>query len=282
MEINRIAVLGIGTMGSGIVQVCAQAGFGVSVRDLDSHMLERGRAAIAKSLDRLARAGKLTEAPEVVMGRIRFTTALEEAVSDADYVIEAVPEILSLKLEIFAALDKLCPETAILASNTSELSITAMAAATGRPERVVGMHWFNPPPVMRLIEIVRAVQTSAETIRVTEELAHRLGKETVVCKDSQGFITTRVLTALVLEAIRIYEEGVASAEDIDKAIELGLNHPMGPIKLADYIGLDVMAHISENMLAAYGERMRMPQSLVKLVEAERLGRKTGRGYYDYE
>lgn len=282
MEINRIAVLGIGTMGSGIVQVCAQAGFSVSVRDLDSHMLERGRAAIAKSLDRLARAGKLTESPEVVMGRIRFTTALEEAVSDADYVIEAVPEILSLKLEIFAVLDKLCPETAILASNTSELSITAMAAATGRPERVVGMHWFNPPPVMRLIEIVRAVQTSAETIRVTEELAYRLGKETVVCKDAQGFITTRVLTALVLEAIRIYEEGVASAEDIDKAIELGLNHPMGPIKLADYIGLDVMAHISENMLAAYGERMRMPQSLVKLVEAERLGRKTGRGYYDYE
>lgn len=282
MEIKHIAVLGMGTMGSGIAQVCAQAGYSVSVRDISDSALEQGSAAIAKSLARLARAGKLSAEPAAIRQRIHPTTSLAEAVAHADYVIEAIPEIMALKRETFAELATLCRSEAILASNTSELSITALAAVTNRPDRVIGMHWFNPPPVMRLIEIVRAVQTSDETLQITQELACRLGKETVVCKDAQGFITTRVLTALVLEAIRIYEEGLASKQDIDKAIELGLNHPMGPLKLADYIGLDVMAHISQELLAAYGERMRMPQSLVKLVEAGRLGYKSGQGYYDYE
>jgi 3-hydroxybutyryl-CoA dehydrogenase len=156
-----------------------------------------------------------------------------------------------------------------------------MAAVTSRPDRVIGMHWFNPPPVMKLVEIVQAVQTSPETIKATEEISHKMGKETVVCKDAQGFITSRALCALLTECYRIYEEGLASAEDIDKAIRLGLNHPMGPLELSDYVGMDVLAHASEGMSAAFGDRFRMPQSVIKMVEAGNYGRKSGRGFYDY-
>jgi 3-hydroxybutyryl-CoA dehydrogenase len=281
METKRIAVLGIGTMGSGIAQVCAQAGFEVVVRDVSDEALARGLAAIEKSLGRLARSGKLSEQERAAaLGRIRTTTAIEQA-ADADYVIEAVPEILALKLEIFTALDRLCRPGVILASNTSELSVTALAAATNRPERVIGMHWFNPPPLMRLIEIVRALQTSDETLRITQELSAALGKQTVVCKDAQGFITSRALAALVFECVRIYEEGLASKEDIDKAIRLGLNHPMGPFELADFVGIDVLAHIGANLREALGERMLAPQTLCKLYEAGRLGRKSGHGFYEY-
>jgi 3-hydroxybutyryl-CoA dehydrogenase len=281
MNINRIAVIGGGAMGNGIAQVAATAGYDVVLRDISDAALERALGTIKKSLDRVAKAGKLTEAEvSAIMGRILPTTELEAA-ANVDYVIEAIPERLDLKKDLFKQLDSLCPPHTILATNTSELSCTAIAAATTRPEKVIGMHWFNPPAVMKLIEIVRAVQTSDETLRVTEEISHKMGKETVVCKDAQGFITSRALCALLTECYRIWEEGLASAEDIDKAIRLGLNHPMGPLELSDYVGMDVLMHASEGMTEAFGDRFRMPQRVVKMVEAGHYGRKAGRGFYDY-
>ena len=281
MDIKRIAVVGSGAMGSGIAQVAATAGYDVVLRDVAEEQLARAMAGIKKSLERVVKAGKLSEhGLETTLGRIHATTDLAAA-ANVDYVIEAIPERLELKKELFAALDKLCPAHTILASNTSELSVTAIAAATERPDRVIGMHWFNPPPVMKLVEIVRAVQTSDETLRITEAVSHQMGKETVVCKDAQGFITSRALCALLTECYRIYEEGLASAEDIDKAIRLGLNHPMGPLELSDYVGMDVLLHASEGMVEAFGDRFRMPQGVTKMVEAGRYGRKSGHGFYDY-
>jgi 3-hydroxybutyryl-CoA dehydrogenase len=281
MLIQRIAVIGAGAMGSGIAQVAATAGYDVILRDTAQASLERALTTIQKSLGRLLKAGKLSETDAAaILARIRPVSDLGE-VSNADYVIEAIPEVMALKQELFRDLDALCKPGVILASNTSELSVTAIASVTKRPERVIGMHWFNPPPVMKLVEIVRGVKTSDETLRLTEEISHRMGKETVVCKDAQGFITSRALCALLVECYRIHEEGLASAEDIDKAIRLGLNHPMGPLELSDYVGIDVLMHASEGMIEAFGDRFRMPQSVVKQVEAGHIGRKSGRGFYDY-
>jgi len=269
-SIGRVTVLGAGTMGGGIATLLLQSGLHVAVYDVADAAREAAAARIAKR----------NEAADVA-ARLRLTGDLEEAVSDADFVIEAAPEQLELKRRLFAEVDRLAPAAAILASNTSELSLTAIAAATARPDRVIGMHWFNPPERMALVEIVRALQTSDATLEATRALARRCGKTTVTVADRQGFVTTRAVAALLLEGVRMLEEGVAGAEDIDTAVKLGLNHPMGPLELSDYIGLDTMLLIAESLTEALGERFRPPQTLRKLVEAGRLGRKSGRGFYDY-
>lgn len=255
-------------MGSGIATICLLSGYKVNLYDPSPEALEKAKMRIAK------RSGDLSV--------LKLCQDLAEVASNADMVIEAVPEKLSLKQQIFRELDGFAPSHTIFASNTSELSVTAMAAVTKRPSQCIGMHWFNPPERMKLIEIVQAVQTSQETITAIQEMSKRCGKESVLVKDRQGFVTTRAVAALLLESVRMLEEGVASPQDIDTAVKLGLNHPMGPLELSDYIGLDTMLFISESMTEALGERFLAPQTLRKLVEAGHLGRKTGQGFYHYD
>ena len=282
---ERIAVIGSGTMGHGIAQVAAMAGLRVGLHDVEQGRLDAALGRVRDSLGRLVRSGKLAggaDAAEQVVGRVDATTDLGQAVDGAAVVIEAVPEVLELKHGVFGELDRRCPSETVLATNTSQLSITEIAAVTTRPERTLGLHFFNPPVLMRLVEVVRGLRTSDETLARGLELVGRLGKEHVVCnRDAAGFITTRALAALRLECVRIYEEGIASIEDIDKAIRLGLNHPMGPFELTDFNGLDVALNNSRNLADVYGERFRPPQSLALRVSAGRLGRKSGAGWYDY-
>ncbi len=269
--IKKITVLGAGIMGSGIAAICLKNGFEVAIFDPYEEALQKAKERCVKR-----------SSPETVASKLTISSELNIAAKDADYVIEAVPEKLDLKRSIFADLDKITPAHCILATNTSELSVTAIAGATSRPEQVIGMHWFNPPERMELIEIVMAVQTNQKTLAITKELSAAVAKTTVVVKDRQGFVTTRALASLLLEAMRMLEEGVATKEDIDQAVKLGLNHPMGPLELADYVGLDTMLLISESMNHSLGERFLAPQTLRKLVEANHLGRKTGQGFYTYE
>ena len=282
MEIKKVAVLGSGIMGNGIAQVTAAAGYQVAVRDIEDSLLQGAMARIEKSLNRLAKAGKIAQ-DEVaqILGRIHPTTDFQEAVGAADLVIEAIPENLELKRATFQELEAACGPDTILASNTSNFSLTNLASVTKRPEKVVGLHYFNPPAMMKLIEVVRGLETSDETLRIVLDFAARCGKETVVCKDSQGFITSRIIAIWLVEAERILEEGLATREDIDKACRLAFNHPMGPFELADFSGLDTKLSVSDALTAAFGERFRSPQNVRNLVSAEHLGRKSGRGWYDY-
>tara|TARA_B100001750_G_scaffold236764_1_gene241051 strand:+ start:798 stop:1703 length:906 start_codon:yes stop_codon:yes gene_type:complete len=280
--IRKVAVLGAGTMGHGIAQVSAAAGHQVVIRDIDEAALERGLAGIGKSLDKLLAKERIdaTEA-ERIRGAIATTTSLEDAVKDADVVVEAIPERMDLKVETFRALGEHAPAHALLATNTSSLSVTEIAAASGAPDRVVGLHFFNPVPVMKLLEIVRGLGTSDATIARARAYGDAIGKESVVVRDWPGFATSRLGIILGCEAIRMVEQGVASPADIDKAMKLGYRHPMGPLELTDLVGLDVRLHIMEHLFRELGEQFRPPALLRQMVRAGKLGRKAGEGFYVY-
>jgi 3-hydroxybutyryl-CoA dehydrogenase len=286
MEISRVVVIGFGTMGTGIAQIFAQAGFEVVAVDLSEDILRKGIEIIISGpfgLKRLLEKGKITESQmQEILSRIKTTTNLIEAARSADFAIEAVFEDLEVKKRVFKELDAHAPRHAILASNTSTLSITALAAVTNRPDKVIGMHFFNPPQVMKLVEIVRGLQTSDETVELAKKLAEKLGKVPVLCKDVPGFIANRVGIIAILEAIRLYEQGVASARDIDTAMKLGYNWPMGPLELADFIGLDILLNISEILYKETGNLAYHPPTILRrLVTAGYLGRKTNKGFYTY-
>lgn len=280
-SIRVVAVVGAGTMGRGIAQVAAQSGYTVVLHDTDAEIAAQARAAIETTLDEGIRRGKVTaDEKEAALGRLRLETDLGRAVAEADLVVEAVPEDLELKRRLFAELETGAPQTAILGSNTSSLSITDIAAATGEPGRVLGVHFFNPVHLMRLVELVAAPGTGDDVVERARLFVESLGKHPIVVRDSPGFATSRLGLALGLEAMRMLEEGVASALDIDLAMELGYNHPMGPLKLTDLVGLDVRLAIAEHLARTIeAERFRPPAVLRRLVADGKLGRKTGEGFY---
>jgi 3-hydroxybutyryl-CoA dehydrogenase len=280
---QTIFIVGAGTMGSGIAQVAAQSGFSVQLFDIAAQQLERARATISGNLDRLVKKEKLTAADrDATLARIETVTQLD-GVAAADLVIEAASENEALKLELFAKLDALAKPEAILASNTSSISITKIAAATKNPSRVIGMHFFNPVPVMALVELIRGLQTSDETYQKAEAIAKALGKTPVAVKNSPGFVVNRLLCPMINEAIFALQEGLASAEGIDEAMKLGCNHPIGPLALADLIGLDVELAVMQVLYEGFKDpKFRPAPLLVEMVEAGRLGRKTGEGFYRYD
>jgi 3-hydroxybutyryl-CoA dehydrogenase len=284
MAIANVVVVGGGIMGNGIAQVVAQAGLEVTLVDISEAALEKARARIERSLGRSVKAERLTQADaDATLARLGTSTDLAAAAATADHAIETVVEDLDIKRGVLAQLDAACREDVVIASNTSQFSISTLGAATQRPDRVIGSHWFNPPPVMDLIEIIRGVGTSDETLATTLELATRYGKQTVVCdKDTPGFITSRLIIALGLEAMRIVEEGIASVEDVNTACKLGFGHAMGPLDTMDFSGLDTALHVADAMRDSYGERFLAPQNLRVLVNGGHLGRKTGRGFTSYE
>jgi 3-hydroxybutyryl-CoA dehydrogenase len=280
---GRLAVVGAGLMGAGIAQVAAQAGWQVTVRDLDEGALTRGREAIRASLGRfVAKEAISAEDAEAAVSRIRTTTELE-AVADADIVVEAVFERLDVKQEVFRALDKICKDPAVLATNTSAIPVTQIAVATQRPESVVGTHFFSPVPMMKLCELVRGYKTSDATLATAKAFAEEVGKTTItVNRDVAGFVTTRLIAALVVEAVKLVESGVVSPEDLDVACKLGFGHPMGPLATTDLTGVDVLLHATRNIYDdTADEKFFPPELLQRMVAAGDLGRKTGRGFYRY-
>jgi 3-hydroxybutyryl-CoA dehydrogenase len=282
MEIKTVAVVGCGLMGSGIVEVAARAGFATLVREVDDDLLQKGLGRIRKSLDRAVEKGKLeADERDATLGRIRGTTSLDDLAA-ADLVIEAIVENLEAKQELFSRLDEICPEHTILASNTSSLTVTEMAAATQRPDRFVGLHFFNPVPVMRLVEVVRTIATGEDAYRSALAFTESLGKEPIEAKDASGFIVNRLLVPYMLDAIRALEQGLGSIEDLDKGMVLGTGHPMGPFTLGDFVGLDTLFRIAEIMYEEYAEpRFAPPPLLRRMITLGYHGRKSGRGFYDY-
>ncbi|MFA9418206.1 3-hydroxyacyl-CoA dehydrogenase family protein [Natrinema sp. HArc-T2] len=279
----QVTVLGAGSMGHGIAQVSAMAGHDVILRDIEDEFVENGLEGIRTNLQGGVDRDKLTEAEMTeTLARIEGMTDLEAAVADADLVVEAVPEDMDLKKEVFADVEAATSEDTIIASNTSSLSVTEMASALERPERAVGLHFFNPPHIMDLVEIVIAEQTDDRTEAFAIDYVQGIDKEDVVVRDTAGFATSRLGVALGLEAIRMVEQGVASPADIDEGMSVGYGHPMGPLELTDHVGLDVRLHIAEHLREELGERFKPPQSLRRKVRANKLGKKTGEGYYVWE
>ena len=282
MQVNTVGIVGAGTMGNGIAQVFAAAGYQVVLHDITEEALQRGLATIGKNLDRMIKKEKITEEQKAAtLGNIRGVTELEE-MAEVDLVVEAASENLDIKSKIFQTLDRVCKADAILASNTSSISLTRIARETGRPGKVIGMHFFNPVPVMKLVEVIRALQTDDEVYAVVEEAARKVGKTPVEVNDSPGFVSNRILVPMLNEAVYALHEGIATAEAIDEVMKLGMAHPMGPLALADMIGLDTCLSIMEVLHEGLGESKYRPCPLLrKMVDAGYLGRKSGRGFYEY-
>ena len=282
MAINKIMVLGAGTMGMGIAQVFAEAGKTVIVRDIAEEFNKRGEGVVTKNMEKKVAKGKITEDEKnAVLGRISFTLELADA-KDCDLVVEAAIEVLDIKKSIFKELDEICKPETILASNTSSISITAIAAATKRPEKVLGMHFFNPAPAMKLVEVIRGARTNDETFKAVYDCAAEVGKSPVEVGEAPGFVVNRILIPMINEAIMVLENGIASKEDIDTGMRFGANHPMGPLALADLVGLDICLAIMETIFTETGDSKYRPAlTMKKMVRAGLLGRKTGEGFYKY-
>jgi 3-hydroxybutyryl-CoA dehydrogenase len=282
LKIKKVGVIGAGLMGSGISQVAAQSGYKVFLNDLEKKFVEKGIDSIRKSLSRDVAKGRRTiEEKEALLGNIVISTNLED-LADMDFVIEAIYENMEAKKEIFRRLDTICPSTTILASNTSGMSITEIASVTSRPDKVIGMHFFNPVPVMKLVEIIRGNDTSNESYQLAMEISYKLGKEPITVKEAPLFAVNRILIPMINEAIFVLQEGIASAEDIDKGMVFGANHPIGPLALADLVGLDTLLMVIDNLYQETADSKYRPSPLLKkLVRAGHFGRKTGRGFYQY-